>query len=330
MLSIHYVSIMMRIFYIDWQQHWECHRTVNIGDQQNSHKWQTSRQLGFQWHRRGIELVFKSLDCFTKRLFHTATIFCCYICICCLKLHQADYKVEECFFSFFLPRFGGGPLSSNVFTICAVFWSLGRRGYFKHFKRRSCNCYAVYTIISYITTIYWEYEPMFIHSLWPSDTIFWHRSGSTWVQVMACCLTAPSHYLNQCWLIISKALWHSSEGNFTGDDSAINTKICLKITNLKLNQKLLGANELKLGVNYIPLIQRIGGILWFHADHNFILHQVEGDIRIPSSHSFVPPSIHLSVRANWNEVLIISAPFYNAYPLETGTVVVKISLQFAC
>ena len=101
MLSIQYISIMMRIFYIDWQQHWECHRTVNIGDQQNSHKWQTSRQLGFQWHRRGIELVFKSLDCFTKRLFHTATIFCCYICICCLKLHQADYKVKEVFFFFF-------------------------------------------------------------------------------------------------------------------------------------------------------------------------------------------------------------------------------------
>ena len=34
---------------------------------------------------------------------------------------------------------------------------------------------------------------------------------STLVQVMACCLTAPSHYLNQCWLIISKVLWHSSE-----------------------------------------------------------------------------------------------------------------------
>ena len=55
----------------------------------------TSWQLGFQWHRRGVELVFKSLDCFTKRLFHTATIFCCNICICCLKLHQADHKVEE-------------------------------------------------------------------------------------------------------------------------------------------------------------------------------------------------------------------------------------------
>ena len=31
---------------------------------------------------------------------------------------------------FFNPRFGGGALSSNVFTICAVYWSLGRRRYF--------------------------------------------------------------------------------------------------------------------------------------------------------------------------------------------------------
>ena len=40
------------------------------------------------------------------------------------------------------------------------------------------------------------------NSLWPSETIWWYRSGSTLAQVMACCLTAPSHYLNQCWLII--------------------------------------------------------------------------------------------------------------------------------
>ena len=33
----------------------------------------------------------------------------------------------------------------------------------------------------------------------------------TLVQVMACCLTAPSHYLYQCWLIIIKVLWHSYE-----------------------------------------------------------------------------------------------------------------------
>ena len=58
-------------------------------------------------------------------------------------------------------------------------------------------------------------RPQWVNSLWPSDAIWRHRSGSTLVQVMAWCLTAPSHYLNQCWLIISEVLWHSTEGNFT-------------------------------------------------------------------------------------------------------------------
>ena len=39
---------------------------------------------------------------------------------------------------------------------------------------------------------------LMINSLWPSDAIWWHRSGSAPAQVMACCLMAPSHYLNQC------------------------------------------------------------------------------------------------------------------------------------
>ena len=51
-------------------------------------------------------------------------------------------------------------------------------------------------------------------SLRPSDAIWWHRPGSTLAQAMACCLMAPSHYLNQSWLIVSKAQWHSSKGNF--------------------------------------------------------------------------------------------------------------------
>ena len=50
-----------------------------------------------------------------------------------------------------------------------------------------------------------------INSLGPSDAIWRQKSGSTMAQVMVCCLTAPSHYLNQCWLIISIVLWHSSE-----------------------------------------------------------------------------------------------------------------------
>ena len=60
-----------------------------------------------------------------------------------------------------------------------------------------------------------------VNLLWPSDIIWWHRFGSILAQVMACCLTAPGHYLNQCWLIISMVQWHSYEGSFTRDTSAI-------------------------------------------------------------------------------------------------------------
>ena len=65
-------------------------------------------------------------------------------------------------------------------------------------------------------------ELQWLNSLGPSDAIWRHRSGSTLAQVMACWLTAPSHYLNQCWLIISKVHWHSYEGNLTLAAQAIN------------------------------------------------------------------------------------------------------------
>ena len=53
-----------------------------------------------------------------------------------------------------------------------------------------------------------SHTPHTVNSLWPSDAIWQQRSGSILAQVMACCLTAPSHYLNQCWLIISEVQWH--------------------------------------------------------------------------------------------------------------------------
>ena len=34
---------------------------------------------------------------------------------------------------------------------------------------------------------------------------------------MACCLTASSHYLDQCWSLICEIWWFPSEGNFTGN-----------------------------------------------------------------------------------------------------------------
>ena len=82
-----------------------------------------------------------------------------------------------------------------------------------------------------------------LNSLRPRDVIWRHRSGSTLAQVMACCLTAPSHYLNQCWLIISKVLRHSSGGNFIRYVSHHSLKLAWKITFLKLDWNFSWANE---------------------------------------------------------------------------------------
>ena len=73
--------------------------------------------------------------------------------------------------------------------------------------------------------------------LWPSDTIWRCRSGSTLALVMACCLTAPSHYQNQCWLIISHVLWHSSEGIIMGNLKISISQSRLKIAYLKITSR---------------------------------------------------------------------------------------------
>ena len=74
-----------------------------------------------------------------------------------------------------------------------------------------CICSSMYI------SLRWRAELLITsNSLWPSDIIWMHRTGAKWVQLMACCLMAPSHYLDQYWLI-NKVLWHSPEGDFTGN-----------------------------------------------------------------------------------------------------------------
>ena len=68
----------------------------------------------------------------------------------------------------------------------------------------------------------WRWRDSHFNSLWHGDVIWRHKPGSSSSHVMACCLTAPSHYLNQCWLIISEIQWKSHEGNFSSDTLAIN------------------------------------------------------------------------------------------------------------
>ena len=55
---------------------------------------------------------------------------------------------------------------------------------------------------------------------------------------MACCLTAPSHYLNQCWLITSKVYWHSSRAIPQQIPQPSVNKISLKITYSKFHSYL--------------------------------------------------------------------------------------------
>ena len=104
----------MRIFYIDWQQHWKYYRTMNIGA--NAHgkravstlKTATSDrldlrwQLGLQWHRIGIELVLQ-----VPKLFHNATVSQCNHF---LLLHMYMYLLFETspgWRGIFLTQFGG-------------------------------------------------------------------------------------------------------------------------------------------------------------------------------------------------------------------------------
>ena len=75
---------------------------------------------------------------------------------------------------------------------------------------------------TWVSNLHESVKYISINSLRPSDAIWRHISGSTLVQVMACCLMAPSHYLSLCSLIISKIQLLSSDGNFTRDTSVIN------------------------------------------------------------------------------------------------------------
>ena len=84
-----------------------------------------------------------------------------------------------------------------------------------------------------------------VNPFWPTDAIWWHRTESNLVQVMAFCLMAPSHYLKQCWLIISKVQWHLFVGNFIEILQTSSTKIGLIINYLKFHSNLPRANEVR-------------------------------------------------------------------------------------
>ena len=99
------------------------------------------------------------------------------------------------------------------------------------------------------------------------------------VLVMACCLTAPSHYLNQCWLIISKIQLHSSDGNFTRDTSVINDWNKHENYSSKISLKLAGANELR---PWLLVTRSSAAILTMLDKHVLVFHQEGFQQSLPS------------------------------------------------
>ena len=71
----------------------------------------------------------------------------------------------------------------------------------------------------------------------PHDAVWHHKTLSTLVQVMACCLTALSHYLHQDWLFITA-------DNFTWNAKDINDWNMLWKSANTLLLYLRGINEL--------------------------------------------------------------------------------------
>ena len=139
-------------------------------------------------------------------------------------------------------------ISRNVHIAGVVLLFLLGNGLFQPYPSLTLSCEWSHSV-SKIT-----FKDM-VHSLWPNDAIGWHTSGPTFVLAIACCLTAPIHYLNQCWLSITEAFWHWAEGNFTETVPAIthfkvfethmfkNIDTCPKRQWLNITQNCLNCNN---------------------------------------------------------------------------------------
>ena len=172
----------------------------------------------------------------TSALYCWCNIHTCFV-IEVIEVTLKRLRLLLCRFSFLTPKSAIFAASADLRSIfsSAPTWRLERacRNWAAHssdvtFFSRWVNSKGTYTTTSQVAPVSWiqkhqwltEKEPL--NSLWPSDAIRLQGTESTLAQVMACCLTAPSHYLNQCWLIISKIQLHSSDGNFARDTSVIN------------------------------------------------------------------------------------------------------------
>ena len=109
-----------------------------------------------------------------------------------------------------------------------------------------------------------------INSSAPSDTIWWHKTWSTLVQVMVCSLTTPSHYWNQCWLITSEVLWSISLEMFKISTIRICWKNCtFKITAIFLSGQWVEIRSLDTVLQHLLVIEHY--VQWSYFDKSKII-----------------------------------------------------------
>ena len=77
-----------------------------------------------------------------------------------------------------------------------IFSMTSKKYFIKNIRHLSTSC-AIIKVFSVDRVFARELSHSGIVVIW------WHRSGLILAQIMACCLTAPSRYLNQYWLITS-------------------------------------------------------------------------------------------------------------------------------
>ena len=99
--------------------------------------------------------------------------------------------------------------TSRFFSFCTNKWALDVLVYEK------CNIGVCEKLMQCITPC-----TVFTRSGLPIFLIWLQRSDSTLAQAMACCLAAPSHCLDWCWLIITEVQWQSHEGTSTNKSTS--------------------------------------------------------------------------------------------------------------
>ena len=90
------------------------------------------------------------------------------------------------------------PPFSNIWWNSAWSWVWGISWWYMYSRKIRQNENVINALKQKVLDMYTHWH---VNSLWHSDAIWQLRSGSTLAQSMVCCLTAPSHYLNRCWLI---------------------------------------------------------------------------------------------------------------------------------